>query len=177
MGAVFLAHDNGIDRDVAIKLLRADDDGLRRRFQTEAQSSGRLKHPNIVTVYEYGEFHGGPYLVMEHIEGETLARLIDREMQLDIDTKVSMLMQACAGLAYAHRCGVVHRDIKPANLMLDKEGVLKIVDFGIARSGGRDLTVTGKVVGTPAYMSPEQLQGDSADHRSDIVALGLVMFE
>lgn len=177
MGAVYLAHDDGIDRDVAIKLVRVDDAGLRRRFQSEAQSAGRLKHPNIVTVYEYGEFHGGPYLVMEHIEGETLAQLAERQPSLDTATKLGLLIQACAGLGYAHRCGVVHRDIKPSNLMVDKDGVLKVVDFGIARTSGRDLTVTGKMVGTPAYMAPEQLQGDGVDHRSDIFALGLVVFE
>lgn len=177
MGEVFLAHDDGIDRDVAVKLLRADDDALRRRFQTEARSAGRLKHPNIVTVYEFGEFEGEPYIIMEFVEGETLSALINREQQLSAARKLSLLIQACAGLGYAHRAGVVHRDIKPSNLMVDKDGILKIVDFGIARTAGRDLTMTGKIVGTPAYMSPEQIQGDESDHRSDIFSLGLVVFE
>lgn len=177
MGAVYLAHDDGIDRDVAIKLLRAGDEGMRRRFQTEAQSAGRLKHPNIVTIYEFGEFHGEPYLVMELIEGQTLADLIHSGSQFDTLGKLSLLIQACRGLSYAHRAGVVHRDIKPSNLMVDRDGVVKIVDFGIARTTGRSLTVTGKVVGTPAYMSPEQLQGETADHRSDIFSLGIVVFE
>jgi len=177
MGAVYLGHDQGIDRDVAIKLIRVDDPALRRRFQSEAQSAGRLKHPNIVTVYEYGEFEGGPYLAMEFIEGDTLAGLLESGANLTTSAKLSLLIQACRGLAYAHRSGVVHRDIKPSNLMVDREGVLKIVDFGIARSANRDLTVTGKVVGTPAYMAPEQIQGDAADHRSDLFSMGLVIFE
>ena len=175
MGAVYLAHDDGIDRDVAIKLLRGHDEDLRRRFQTEAQSAGRLRHPNIVTIYEFGEFRGEPFLVMEFIEGETVASLV--RSSLELSSRLNLLIQVCRGLAYAHRSSVVHRDIKPTNLMIDREGVAKIVDFGIARSGGRDLTMTGKVIGTPAYMAPEQIQGESADHRSDIFSIGLVIFE
>lgn len=177
MGSVYLAHDDGIDRSVAIKLLRADDASTRRRFQTEAQSAGRLKHANIVTVYEYGEVDSGPYLVMEYIEGRTLAQIIEHGDTLTVDDRLALLIQACQGLAYAHRAGVVHRDIKPSNLMVDRDGTLKVVDFGIARTSGRDLTMTGRVVGTPAYMSPEQIQGETADRRSDTFALGLVAFE
>lgn len=177
MGAVYLAHDQGIDREVAIKVLRADDEGLRRRFQSEAQSAGRLKHANIVTVYEYGESDGSPYLVMEFIEGRTAAHIIEFHEPLSIAGRLGLLIQACQGLEYAHRFGVVHRDIKPANLMVDRDGALKIVDFGIARTSGRDLTITGKAVGTPAYMAPEQIQGAPADHRSDLFALGMVVFE
>jgi serine/threonine-protein kinase len=177
MGAVFLAHDDGIDRKVAIKLLRVDDESLRRRFRTEAQSAGRLKHANIVTVYEYGEFDAGPYLVMEYIEGSTLASLIARLEPPSIADRLGLLIQACQGLAYAHRAGVTHRDIKPSNLMVDRDNVVKIVDFGIARTASRDLTVTGKVVGTPAHMAPEQIQGLPADHRSDIFSMGIVVFE
>jgi eukaryotic-like serine/threonine-protein kinase len=177
MGSVYLAHDQGIDRSVAIKLLRADDVSTRRRFQTEAQSAGRLKHANIVTVYEYGELDSGPYLVMEFIEGRTIAQILERGEFMTLDDRLSLLIQACQGLAYAHRAGVVHRDIKPSNLMVDRDGTLKIVDFGIARTTDRDMTLTGRVVGTPAYMSPEQIQGETADHRSDVFALGLVAFE
>lgn len=177
MGSVYLAHDAGIDREVAIKLVRTADESLRRRFRTEAQSAGRLKHANIVTVHEYGEFEAGPYLVMEYIEGLTLSKLIERGEPSTTRQKLALLIQACQGLAHAHRFGVTHRDIKPSNLMVDHDGVLKIVDFGIARTSGRDLTVTGKVVGTPAYMAPEQIQGGQTDHRSDIFALSLVMFE
>lgn len=175
MGAVFVAHDDGIDRDVAIKLLRGQDEDLRRRFQTEAQSAGRLRHSNIVTIHEFGEYQGEPFLVMEFIEGNTVASLISSSM--DVRNRLGLLIQLCRGLAYAHRSSVVHRDIKPTNLMVDKEGVAKIVDFGIARSGSRDLTMTGKVIGTPAYMAPEQIQGEAADHRSDIFSMGLVVFE
>ncbi len=177
MGAVYLAHDDGIDRDVAIKLLRANDERQRRRFQTEAQSAGRLKHPNVVTVYEYGEFQGEPYIAMEFVEGQTLANLIQSDGGLDANAQLDLLMQACRGLSYAHRSGVVHRDIKPSNLMVDHEGVLKIVDFGIARTTAQDLTATGQAVGTPAYMAPEQITGDHADARCDLFALGLVAFE
>ena len=175
MGAVYLAHDDGIDRDVAIKLLRGHDEDLRRRFQSEAQSAGRLRHPNIVTIYEFGEFRGEPFLVMEFIEGETVASLV--RSSLELSSRLNLLIQVCRGLAYAHRSSVVHRDIKPTNLMIDREGVAKIVDFGIARSGSRDLTMTGKVIGTPAYMAPEQIQGEAADYRSDIFSIGLVIFE
>ncbi len=177
MGAVYLAHDDGIDRDVAIKLLRANDERQRRRFQTEAQSAGRLKHPNVVTVYEYGEFQGEPYIAMEFVEGQTLANLIQSDGGLHAHAQLDLLIQACRGLSYAHRSGVVHRDIKPSNLMVDHEGVLKIVDFGIARTTAQDLTATGQAVGTPAYMAPEQITGDTADARCDLFALGLVAFE
>ncbi|MFM8534539.1 MAG: protein kinase domain-containing protein [Acidimicrobiia bacterium] len=177
MGAVFLGHDAAIDREVAIKLVRADDQALRRRFQSEAQSAGRLKHANIVTVYEYGEFEGGPYIAMEYIEGSTISQLVDRGQPHSVSERLALLIQACQGLAYAHRAGVTHRDIKPSNLMVDREGVVKIVDFGIARTSGRDLTVTGRVVGTPAYMAPEQIQGAETDHRSDIFSMGIVVFE
>jgi len=177
MGTVYLAHDEGIDRHVAVKLLRADDEDMRRRFRAEARSVGRLKHSNIVTVYDYSEFEGSPCIVMEYVEGETLAELIKRRVDLPNARKVHLIEQVCRGLAYAHRAGIVHRDIKPSNLMLDQEGTIKIVDFGIARSGERGLTLTGKVIGTLAYMAPEQARGESVDRRSDIFAVGLVLYE
>ncbi len=177
MGTVYLAHDEGIDRHVAIKLLRADDDDMRRRFRGEARSVGRLKHPNIVTVYDYSDFEGSPCIVMEYVEGETLAGLIKRGDPFPDARKLQLIEQVCRGLAYAHRAGIVHRDIKPSNLMVDHEGTIKIVDFGIARTGERGLTLTGKVVGTLAYMAPEQARGEPVDRRSDIFAVGLVLYE
>lgn len=177
MGTVYLAHDEGIDRHVAIKVLRADDEDMRRRFRSEARSVGRLKHSNIVTVYDYSEFEGSPCIVMEYVDGETLAALIKRHVDLPDVRKLHLIEQVCRGLAYAHRAGIVHRDIKPSNLMLNEEGTIKIVDFGIARSGERGLTLTGKVIGTLAYMAPEQARGESVDRRSDIFAIGLVLYE
>ncbi len=177
MGTVYLAHDEGIDRHVAIKVLRADDEEMRRRFRGEARSVGRLKHAHIVTVYDYSDFEGSPCIVMEYVEGETLAALIKRGDPMGVPRKLQLIEQVCRGLAYAHRAGIVHRDIKPSNLMLDHDGAIKIVDFGIARTTERGLTMTGKVVGTLAYMAPEQIRGEPVDRRCDIFAVGLVLYE
>jgi predicted Ser/Thr protein kinase len=177
MGTVYLAHDEGIDRHVAIKLLRADNDDMRRRFRAEAKAVGKLKHPNIVTVYDYSDFEGSPCIVMEYVEGDTVATLIRRSDSLSIPQRLYIVEQVCRGLAYAHRAGIVHRDIKPSNLMVDREGAIKIVDFGIARTTERGLTRTGGLVGTPSYMSPEQIRGEPVDRRCDIFAIGIVLYE
>ena len=177
MGTVYLAHDEGIDRHVAVKVLRTDDEQMRRRFRSEARSVGRLKHPNIVTVYDYSDFEGSPCIVMEFVEGETLAALIKRNDPISDARKVELIEQVCTGLAYAHRAGIVHRDIKPSNLMLDHDGAIKIVDFGIARTNEPGLTMTGKLVGTLAYMAPEQVRGESVDRRCDIFSVGVVLYE
>ena len=177
MGMVYLAHDDGIDRDVAIKLLRADDDLMRRRFKAKAQAVGRLKHANIVTVHDYSEFEGNPCIVMEFVEGESLYSLIRRGEPRGVQQRLLLIEQVCRGLAYAHRAGIVHRDIKPSNLMVERDGAVKIVDFGIARTTVRGLARTGKVIGTPAYMAPEQIRGDTVDGRCDIFATGIVLYE
>lgn len=184
MGIVYKARDPQLERIVAIKTLRrglglppeeyAD---LKRRFYQEAKAAGRLKHANIVTVYDVVEIEGIPYIVMEFLEGRTLAELIGTQGALDSRQAVDLVVQICKGLDYAHGSGVVHRDIKPGNIMVGPDGVAKVSDFGIARIVGSSVTRTGVVVGTPAYMSPEQLKGRVPDGRSDLFSVGVVLYE
>ncbi len=177
MGVVYRARDPQIGRSVAIKLLRVTDDDVRDRFLQEARSAGNLKHPNIVTVYDFGEHDDQPYIVMEFVEGTTLAQVIRGRSGLPLRRKLELIEALASGLGYAHSRGVVHRDVKPANLMIDTEGVLRILDFGVARVADSSLTLSRAVVGTPNYMSPEQVEGRPVDRRSDIFAVGLVMYE
>ena len=178
MGALFLALDPAIDRLVAIKVLRLDNPDVRERFQREARLAARLQHPNIVTVYDVGDHEGQPFIAMEYIPGETLAELIRRRAPLDTRNRIEIVIEICSGLAFAHKHGIVHRDIKPANLILSRDSnILKILDFGIARAGESGLTQVGMVIGTPNYMSPEQVRGENIDQRSDIFAVGLVLYE
>ena len=177
MGMVFRGRDPHIGRMVAIKLLRVADEDLHDRFLREAQSAGSLKHPNIVTIYDFGEHEGAPYIIMEYVEGTTLAEHIKQNIPLTLARKLELLEELAAGLEYAHNKGVVHRDVKPANVMVDREGILRILDFGIARMTDSGLTQTGMIMGTPNYMSPEQVEGKASDRRSDIFAAGLVMYE
>ncbi len=178
MGVVYLARDPDLDRFVAVKLLRVTDEEVRERFLREARTTGRLQHPNIVTTFERGEQDGRPFIAMEYVSGETLAEIIGRRAQLTADRKVALIQQLCAGLSYAHQAGIVHRDIKPANLMVSREGgLLKILDFGIARLAEGSGTMVGMVLGTPAYMSPEQIQGEAVGIRSDVFSVGAVLYE
>ncbi len=177
MGAVYLARDPRIGRLVALKVLRVDNEEMRNRFELEAQSAGRLKHPNIVTIYDYEEYDGNPCLAMEYVEGHTLADMIQRGDPLPFGQRLDFVEQVCRGLACAHAAGIVHRDIKPSNLMVDQHGVMKILDFGIARNSERGLTRSHLMVGTAGYMSPEQVRGDKVDQRCDVFAVGLVLYE
>jgi serine/threonine-protein kinase len=179
MGSLYLARDPAIDRLVAIKLLRRgfDTESLRERFAREARAAGRLRHPNIVTIFDVGEHDGDPFIAMEFLAGETLGELIRHGAGLSLSRRLKLLEELCDGLAYAHRAGLVHRDVKPANLMVDAEGVLKILDFGIVRVGESGMTQAGVLVGTINYMAPEQVLGTGVDHRSDIFAVGLVAYE
>ena len=179
MGSLYLARDPAIDRLVAIKLLRRgfDTEALRERFAREARAVGRLKHPNIVTIFDVGEHDGDPFIAMEFLAGETLGELIRHRAGLSLARRLKLLEELCDGLAYAHRAGLVHRDVKPANLMVDAEGILKILDFGIVRIEESGMTQAGVLVGTVNYMSPEQVLGTGVDHRSDIFAVGLVAYE
>lgn len=180
MGVVYKAMDPKIGRLVAIKMMTVgftENPDLLKRFYREAQSTGTLQHPNIVIVYELGDQDGNPYLVMEYLEGESLDRIISARRQLTLVQRLDIIIQVCNALNYAHSRGVVHRDIKPANVVVLKDGSVKIVDFGIARIGGDALTKTGQVVGTINYMSPEQLQAQVVDGRSDIWAAGVVAFQ
>jgi serine/threonine-protein kinase len=181
MGVVYKATDPTIGRTVALKTVRVDiqgtehDDSL-RRFQNEARAAGALNHPNIVTIYDAGEENGIFYIAMEYIAGRTLAQLLADVHAVSTDQVINVGIQICAGLDYAHIKKVVHRDIKPANIMIAADGTVKIMDFGIAKAGA-SLTHTGEVLGTPNYMSPEQVRGRDLDGRSDLFSTGVILYE
>ena len=179
MGKLYLAHDPKLDRDVAIKTLLEglDDDEIRGRFEREARAVARLAHRNIVVVHDFGDHKGHPFIAMEYIRGETLYEKIRRRAPIALKIKLRYMSELCSGLASAHTARVIHRDIKPANLMITLEGVLKILDFGIARQGESRHTRTGVLMGTLNYMSPEQMGGKTVDHRSDMFAVGAVCYE
>jgi predicted Ser/Thr protein kinase len=181
MGVVYKALDPTIGRTVALKTMRLDVHGLDaqemvRRFQNEARAAGVLNHPNIVTIYDAGEQEGIFYIAMEFIEGTTLHELLAEKRVLATDEVVQITRQICRGLDYAHSNGIIHRDVKPANIMITANGTVKIMDFGIAKSGGQ-VTNTGQVLGTPNYMAPEQVKGRPLDGRSDIFSLGVILYE
>lgn len=181
MGVVYKALDPTIGRTVALKTMRLDVHGLDaqemvRRFQNEARAAGVLNHPNIVTIYDAGEQDGIFYIAMEFIEGTTLHELLTEKRVLATDEVLQLTRQICRGLDYAHSNSIVHRDIKPANIMITGNGTVKIMDFGIAKSGGQ-VTNTGQVLGTPNYMAPEQVKGRQLDGRSDLFSLGVILYE
>ena len=178
MGSLYLAWDTKLDRAIAIKVLREDNDDLRERFAREAKSAARLRHPHIVTIFDLGEHEGQPYIAMEYIHGRTLAQIIRERDDMPLGRTLELMAALCDGLAFAHKAGIIHRDVKPANIMIDEEGSLKILDFGIARlTESAGLTQAGMMIGTLNYMSPEQIVGQRIDHRSDIFAVGLVFYE
>ncbi len=184
MGVVYRARDPKIGREVAIKTLKIADkaedsevDALRERLKREAQAAGQLSHPGIVTIYDVDEEDGLAYIAMELVEGKTLENVLRDGGTDDLPFIGDVLTQAAAALDYAHTKGIVHRDVKPANLMLTSGRGLKIMDFGIARVSSSQLTQTGTVMGTPSYMSPEQVRGDDLDGRSDQFSLGVISYE
>jgi len=180
MGVVFKATDSMLGRLVAIKMMTggfAEDPDLLKRFYREAQSTARLTHPNIVTVYDMGDEDGTPYLVMQFLEGESLHAIIKSRRELSLLSKTNYLIQVCDGLQYAHEQQITHRDVKPGNIMVLPNGNVKIVDFGLARIGNDRLTRPGQVMGSFNYMSPEQIDDRDVDARSDIFALGIVAYE
>jgi serine/threonine-protein kinase len=179
MGAVYLGRDPDLDRRVAIKVLREPmaDDELLQRFLREARAAANLRHENLITIYEVGSHDQQPFIAMEYVDGSTLGEAIKRRDALPLAQKLSYIEQICAGLHHAHQVGIVHRDIKPANLMVDAHGVIRILDFGIARVANSGMTSDGALIGTLNYMSPEQMLGRPVDFRSDIFSLGAVAYE
>jgi eukaryotic-like serine/threonine-protein kinase len=182
MAVVELAHDVELDRTVAVKLLAENltrEDEFRRRFLREAQVAARLAHPNVVRIYDVGEGDGRPYIVMEYVEGETLAAILAREGQFEARRAAEVCVQASAGLGAAHAIGLVHRDVKPQNLLVrNSDGVVKVADFGVARlDDGTRMTLTGTVLGTTPYLAPEQVLGQPATPAADVYSLGAVLYE
>jgi len=185
MGVVYRGRDARIGRDVAIKTLTEGFSGeseMLKRFYQEAGHTGNLRHPNIVTVYDFGDEAGLPYIVMEFLDGEPLDKLIQDRDALHLRVKLDIMSQVCGALGYAHRQGMIHRDVKPANVIVQRDGLVKLLDFGIARAGGeqpmdKTMTRTGTLVGTPAYIAPERLRGELFDGRSDIFAAGVVLYQ
>lgn len=180
MAVVYRARQESLDRTVAIKVLSenlAASTEFMERFRREARTAASLRHPNVITVHDFGEDERGvPYLVLEYIGGPTLADLMDAG--LDDERIPDLLGQIAAGLDYAHARGVIHRDIKPGNVLMTEDGRAVLADFGLAwLLEGAHLTLTGGVIGTPEYMSPEQAAGNPIDHRSDVYALGVVLYE
>ncbi|WP_052388688.1 serine/threonine-protein kinase [Belnapia moabensis] len=183
MGIVYDALDRNIERRVAIKVVKrpppGDPEGeeAHGRFRREAQAAGRLAHPNIVGVYDYGENAETAWIVMELVEGGSLKDRLDRKERFPVPEIVRIMEQVLAALAYSHARGVVHRDIKPANIMLSGDGTVKMADFGIARLENSSMTQVGTVMGTPSYMAPEQLRGETVDARADIWAAGVMLYQ
>jgi serine/threonine protein kinase len=183
MSTVFLATDAVLERAVAVKLLAehlAEDEDFVARFRREALAAARLQHPNVVQVFDSGEDRESDrhYIVMEYVDGPSCAEVLREKRQLEVSETVHILIDACHGLEYAHRAGVVHRDIKPGNLLLTSDGVLKLADFGIAKAAEQTrITQVGSVLGTAAYLSPEQAAGEEAGPPSDLYSLGVCAYQ
>lgn len=183
MGVVYKAYDTSIDRMVALKTIRSDllvgDEEFHwlERFQREARAAARCLHPNIVTIFEYGEDGGNPFICMEYVQGHQLQDYMAERAEIDVQARVKIVEKVLKALGYAHAQGIVHRDIKPSNIMLLDDGQVKVTDFGIARLDSITMTAHGSMVGTPSYMSPEQFIGGDIDRRSDIFSTGVILYE
>ena len=184
MGLVYKAQDPAIGRTIAIKTIRLRDvtdeverERLRERLLREAQSAGMLSHPGIVTIYDIYEENGLAYIFMEFVNGPPLERMLRADQTPDKDTLLSILRQTASALDYAHRKGIVHRDIKPANIMIHEDGAAKITDFGVAKILSHQMTAAGTLMGTPTYMSPEQVEGKTVDGRADQFSLAVIAYE
>ena len=183
MGTVYLGKDPLINREVAIKTLRysnADDDEMakaKKRFFREAEAAGRLTHPNIVTVYDVGEYQGTAYMAMELLDGTDLVSYCHKQNLLPCEEVLKIVSTVAMALDYAHSNGVVHRDIKPGNIRILKRGDIKVVDFGIAKVMDTSKTQAGVIIGSPNYMSPEQIEGQRVDGQTDLFSLGVLFFE
>ena len=183
MGVVYQAHDPVIGRMIAIKTMLTEGLGsaefveYKARFQREAQTAGVLAHPNIVTVYDFGEDNGLLYLAMEVLEGQSLEKVVEAQNILPVETIIPIYEQVCSALHHAHTHNIVHRDVKPGNIMILSSGLVKVMDFGIAKMMSTGMTQAGQILGTPNYMSPEQVKGRPVDGRSDIFSLGVILYE
>ena len=180
MGIVYRGRDDALERDVAIKVMSATvlaDQEARDRFVKEARAAARLQHPNIVTIYELGQHEGLPFMALELLEGMDLQRAIEAGIRPDPKLTLPIILQLLAGLGHAHEHGIIHRDVKPSNVFLPHGRPVKIMDFGVARVGGAGMATQGMVVGTPTYMSPEQVKGGHLDGRSDLFSAGLILYE
>src|SRR3989441_1177023 len=183
MGVVYQAHDPVIGRMIAIKTMLTEGLGsaefveYKARFQREAQAAGVLAHPNIVTVYDFGEDNGLLYLAMEVLEGQSLEKVVEAQNILPVETIIPIYEQVCSALHHAHTHNIVHRDVKPGNIMILSSGLVKVMDFGIAKMMSTGMTQAGQILGTPNYMSPEQVKGRPVDGRSDIFSLGVILYE
>jgi eukaryotic-like serine/threonine-protein kinase len=183
MGVVYKAFDADIARTVALKTIRHELlDGMQEadivaRFRNEAQASGRLVHPNIVAVYDFGAYDDTTYIAMEYVDGTPLNTFLVKDVPMDLAASITCITQLLRALDYAHARGVVHRDIKPANILITADAQVKITDFGIAKIESSTLTQVGAVIGTPSYMSPEQFKGETVDGRSDLFAVGIVLYQ
>ena len=180
MAVVWCAEDLQLGRKVALKLLHerfAEDHEFVERFRREASSAAGLQHPNVVSVYDRGEWEGTYYIAMEFLDGETLKDLVDREAPLRTDVAIELALQILRAARFAHRRGIIHRDFKPHNVIVDHEHRAKVTDFGIARAGASDMTQTGSIMGTAQYLSPEQAQGEAVGAASDLYSIGIVLYE
>src|SRR5688500_17115324 len=180
MGSVFKARELTLDRYVALKIVpdaRRHDTQFVDRFRREARIAARLRHPRIVSVHEVGTLGGFPYFSMDFIEGSTLRSVIARRGPLPAEDAISVTVEICRAVGHAHSKGVIHRDLKPENVMIDTEGDVFVMDFGLARATEEPgLTQSGVIMGTPFYMSPEQLAGEKLDERSDVYSIGLILY-
>jgi eukaryotic-like serine/threonine-protein kinase len=180
MADVYLARDQLLGRQVAVKLLHhrfAEDQEFVERFRREASSAAGLSHPNIVAIFDRGEWDGTYYIAMEYLPGRSLKAVVREQGPLAVQSAIDIVTQILQAARFAHRRGVIHRDLKPHNVILDEEGRAKVTDFGIARAGASDMTLTGSIMGTAQYLSPEQAQGHAVSAASDLYAVGIVLYE
>jgi beta-lactam-binding protein with PASTA domain len=180
MADVYLAHDQLLGREVAVKILHhhfAEDQEFVERFRREASSAAALSHPNIVGIFDRGEWNGTYYIAMEYVAGRSLKALVREVGPLDPAQAIDIVIQILRAARFAHRRGVIHRDLKPHNVILDDEGRARVTDFGIARAGASDMTLTGSIMGTAQYLSPEQAQGFSVSAASDLYSVGVILYE